>query len=458
MGIRQRRAHGHGRMLPQRIERLEGLPGWAWNVVDARWETSFAALAAYPTPTGTPTRRAPQNLRLNQWVIGLRRPGQRQRLRRTNVNAWKITQLAGLTDKPVSGRVTSEELAAYAAAQWSRQPADRLRDRAGVELGQWVHDLRRPSRRANSPTPGAGVWRRCRVGPGSIGPDPRGRPRSMRWPPTPRSTGTPTRQAASRPTMVGPGVVGDRAASGTQQGKLSAERCRRLRRCRAGRGTSPKPDGEKTSPLAAFAATHRSCDPRPTTCHRPVPALPTGYGRRRAARAGSLSTERLKRLQSLPGWSPEARRSDAAWDENYDQPSPTPTNTATAAPGQHYRTASGMALGHWHPTNAAYRTGEDGSGLPRPHRLPGSLPGWAWNTLMLSDRGFANCRRTALNTSGHPGSKLVTESGHGLGCTNRDQRKKRRAGQSARSGAPLRNAGRLELEIAAPKSVVSGRK
>lgn len=25
----QRRAHGHGRMLPQRIERLEGLPGWA---------------------------------------------------------------------------------------------------------------------------------------------------------------------------------------------------------------------------------------------------------------------------------------------------------------------------------------------------------------------------------------------------------------------------------------------
>lgn len=45
---------------PQRIERLEGLPGWAWNVVDARWETNFAALAAYADAHGHSYRRAPR--------------------------------------------------------------------------------------------------------------------------------------------------------------------------------------------------------------------------------------------------------------------------------------------------------------------------------------------------------------------------------------------------------------
>ena len=117
MGIGQRRAHGHGRMLPQRIERLEGLPGWAWNVVDARWETSFAALAAYADAHGHSYPPRTANLRLNQWVIGLRRPGQRQRLREDQRK--RLEDLPGWSWAHRQTRQWEsyfEELAAYAAA------------------------------------------------------------------------------------------------------------------------------------------------------------------------------------------------------------------------------------------------------------------------------------------------------------------------------------------------------
>ena len=73
--------------------------------------------------------------------------------------------------------------------------------------------------------------------------------------------------------------------------------------------------------LAAFAATHRSCDPPPDYVSSTGASIADWLqGVRRAARAGSLSTERLKRLQSLPGWSPETRRFRAASNTRHPAP------------------------------------------------------------------------------------------------------------------------------------------
>ena len=237
--------------------------------------------------------------------------------------------------------------------------------------------------RPNSPTPESGGWSLCRAGPGSTEPDPRGgRVRcGGRLRRGARAHQPAGRRADRRRPVLG--VVGDRAASGTQQrGKLSAERCRRLEALPGWSWNLAEARWEKTSPrwrplpphtAAAIPARLRVID-RCQHCR-----LATGV--RRAARAGSLSTERLKRLQSLPGWSPETRRFRAAWDENYDQLVAYADKHGHAAPGQHYRTASGMALGHWVSNQrAAYRTGRMARDFPdRIGRLE-ALPGWAWNT------------------------------------------------------------------------------
>ena len=218
------------------------------------------------------------------------------------------------------------------------------------------------------------------------------------------------------------------------KGKLSAERCRRLEALPGWSWNLAEARWEENfAALAAFAATHRSCDPPPDYVSSTGASIADWIrGVRRAARAGSLSTERLKRLQSLPGWSPEARRFDAAWDENYDQLVAYADEHGHAAPGQHYRTASGMALGHWVSNQrAAYRTGRMARDFPdRIGRLE-ALPGWAWNTFDAQwDRGFRELQAyCAEHGAATPGSKLVTESGHGLGHWVSDQRKKRRAGQ-----------------------------
>lgn len=79
----------------------------------------------------------------------LRRPGQRQRLREDQRK--RLEDLPGWSWAHRQTRQWEsyfEELAAYAAAHGHASPPIGYVTDAGVELGQWVHDLRRPSRRA----------------------------------------------------------------------------------------------------------------------------------------------------------------------------------------------------------------------------------------------------------------------------------------------------------------------
>ena len=43
------------RDFPDRIDRLESLPGWAWNTFDAQWDTGFRELQAYCAEHGAAT-------------------------------------------------------------------------------------------------------------------------------------------------------------------------------------------------------------------------------------------------------------------------------------------------------------------------------------------------------------------------------------------------------------------
>ena len=83
----QRVAYNRGTMarkFPERIERLESLPGWVWSVADALWENGFAELAAVAEATGSaaPGKSviSPSGFRLGQWVQDQRRKHRRGQL------------------------------------------------------------------------------------------------------------------------------------------------------------------------------------------------------------------------------------------------------------------------------------------------------------------------------------------------------------------------------------------
>jgi Helicase associated domain len=73
--LKQRMNHGEGRigtLSQERIARLEAVPGWVWNALDARWEQAFAALQRFVEREGhacVPSSYQDENgYKLGDWV------------------------------------------------------------------------------------------------------------------------------------------------------------------------------------------------------------------------------------------------------------------------------------------------------------------------------------------------------------------------------------------------------
>jgi hypothetical protein len=81
--IRHRQEHKAGKVPADRVQRLEGLPGWAWDVLAARWEDHFAALEAFVAREGharVPTTHHEGPVRLGPWVIAQRQSNRKEEL------------------------------------------------------------------------------------------------------------------------------------------------------------------------------------------------------------------------------------------------------------------------------------------------------------------------------------------------------------------------------------------
>ena len=75
-----------GKVPAERVARLEALPGWVWDVLAARWETHYNALAAYVAREGharVPSGHHEGEVKLGTWVIAQRQAHRKAELTTT---------------------------------------------------------------------------------------------------------------------------------------------------------------------------------------------------------------------------------------------------------------------------------------------------------------------------------------------------------------------------------------
>ena len=455
----QRKRYARGRLIRDRVERLEALPGWAWNALDARWEESFAALASYADEHGHsyPPRdyQGPARANLNQWVIGQRRPGVRDRL--TEERRKRLEDLPGWSWEHRQTPTWEPSFAAlkeYADVHGHASPPLDYVSPTGIAVGKWVAALRKPSR-----TKKLGAQRRSRLEalPGwSWKPDDRPRRPETSPPRRPdiaadaadrawdtswealklysaseRHASPPKEHVSTSGVALGSWAVEQRKRF--KRGTLAPNHVERLEGLPGWAWTAADAQWELAyADLRRYLASDDNAYP-----HRDVPStsgIDLAYWMKRqraAASAGSLSVERRRRLEQLPGWSWKTVPRPP-WDDAYRELAAYAREHGTATPLQGTITTSGFALGHWvSAQRVAYNRGTMARKFPERIERLESLPGWVWSVAdALWENGFAELAEVAEATgSAAPGKSVIGPSGLRLGLWVQDQRRKYRRGQ-----------------------------
>ncbi len=409
----QRRGYRQGRLSGERVVRLEAVPAWAWDQLDADWDEGFAYLerfAAREGDTRVPARFVEDGYRLGQWVgVQRRRHGQgrlsgERVVRLEAVPGWDWDPLDTDWDEGFA------HLERFATREGhARVPGSHIED--GYRLGQWV------------------TVQRVRHGAGQLSSERSTRLEALSgWAWDPMDTAWDegfahlerfaTREGHAR---VPGGHIEDGyrlgqwvgvQRRGYRKGRLFGERVVRLEALPGWDWDPMDADWENGfSHLEGFVV--REGDAR-------VPAryVQDGYqlgrwvnGQRMTYRKGQLSGERIERLQALPGWAWDPM--DTAWDEGFAHLERFVVREGDARVPARYVQDS-YQLGRWATVQrTTYRRGQLSG--ERIERLQ-ALSGWAWDPMDTAwDEGFAHLERFATR-EGHarvPGSHI--EDGYRLG-------------------------------------------
>jgi superfamily II DNA or RNA helicase len=90
----QRQFFKKNQLSPERVVRLEALPGWVWDTVEANWEEAFALLETYVAREGHPG--VPQDHRESGFGLGVWVNKQRGKYREGRMPPNKATRLSSL--------------------------------------------------------------------------------------------------------------------------------------------------------------------------------------------------------------------------------------------------------------------------------------------------------------------------------------------------------------------------
>ncbi|MHB1523759.1 MAG: DEAD/DEAH box helicase [Candidatus Dormibacteria bacterium] len=146
----QRQAFKRGSLDQARATLLEGLPGWSWDKIEAKWEAGFASLTRFVEREGeasVPVEFVDEaDYRLGQWTAVQRRrhalgklsEGRRRRLEALPGWSWNVVASRQQSALLILRRFVARE-------GHARVPAAHVED--GFPLGAWVAERRRAYRR-----------------------------------------------------------------------------------------------------------------------------------------------------------------------------------------------------------------------------------------------------------------------------------------------------------------------
>ncbi len=375
----QRRAGRQGRSFTQQA-RLDGLPDWTWDALEAAWDDGYARLVAYIDEHGTSA--VPRNYvthdgyRLGLWVRGQRRGGRR---RRSSTQQERLDALPDWTwDPPLES--AWEDGYAHLVAYIDKHGSSRLpRSHVtadGYRLGQWVGVQRRAYRQGK-----LSAERQGRLDPL---PDWTWDPNESAWEDgyarlvayidEHDTSLVPLRYVTADGFHLGQWAQAQRTAR--RMGTIPLNRRERLDALPE-KILDPREvaweDGYAR--LVAYTGEHGTSR---------VPqsyVTPDGYtlgrwalNQQKTHRQGKISAERQERLDALPNWT--WGPNEAAWEDGYAHLVAFAEEHGTSGVTVAHVTADGYRLGQWVGVQRrAYRQGK--MSAERQERLD-ALPNWTW--------------------------------------------------------------------------------
>ena len=368
---------GREQLSAERRERLEAVPGWTWDSLDAKWEAGFTALTDFAAREGharAPISHREGSIPLGSWVSA-------QRSGREQLSAERRERLEavpGWTWGPVAeqweaGFTALTELAAREGH--ARVPRE-CRE-GDFPLGQWVGRQRNrreqlsAERRERLEAVAGWTWAAF----------------DAKWEAGFTAlTGFVTREGHARVpsehreagVRLGQWVSAQR--SGREQ--LSAERRERLEAVPGWTWDSLDAKSEAGfTALTDFAA--REGHARVPNSHREGD-IPLGkWVSRQRNRREQLSAERRERLEAVPGWTWDSL--DAKWEAGFTALTDFAAREGHARVPNSHREGD-IPLGKW---VSRQRNRREQLSAERRERLE-AVPGWAWDSLVEQwEAGFA---------------------------------------------------------------------
>ena len=132
-----------GKLLPSRIADLEELPGWTWDLTEARWVEAMSELSAF-AESHAHVRPSKDYVSESGFGLGTWVDGCRQRYRRGQLAADQVAELEAINGWTWDPRESDWQeglyhLRAYAEQTGHSQPPSKFVSDDGFRLGGWVN-------------------------------------------------------------------------------------------------------------------------------------------------------------------------------------------------------------------------------------------------------------------------------------------------------------------------------